>query len=125
MRIVVELDPAREELIDEIGRLSFAAHFPLGRRASALPERRPHLRNHLVDLIDSHVLPLDGVPRHARGHGERVAVRLDPLVARSERRKRVRILGDLAQHLRNLGQFREIWATIRPPTDLIDLEDVP
>ena len=85
-------------LTDILGRLGLAADFPLGRWASALPQRRAHLGQHLIDLVDSHVLPLDGVPRWASGHVQRVAVRLDPVVERSKRRKRVRVLGDLTKH---------------------------
>src|SRR5439155_14477313 len=109
--LLVSLDPALEQRVDESGR-GGAADLPLRLRPSALPERRSNLGDHSIDLLEREALPLDGVPFLARAHAERVAAGVDPLVARPERGEGVRVLRNLTQHAQNLPLLQNRYASV-------------
>jgi hypothetical protein len=96
VRVLVAGDPAREQQIDEIRRLCRAADLPLRPAAPAHAKQRAHLLEDVVDLLATEALPLDGVPGLPEPHAERVAIGLDPLVARPERPEGVRVFRELA-----------------------------
>ena len=79
VRILVGNHAALEQGVDEPGGCR-AADLPLRAGAAALSQRRPYLGEHVVDLFEREPLALNGVPRRAGTHAERVAAGVDPLV---------------------------------------------